>query len=786
MEANLINKRLQDLEDNIKKDLDLLKKYEDELRYSNDPRDLARFHQEIERQKESAANYQQEYDELKAKISTADREHLTGLLKEKESGLANLQKMLPEIWNIAQFRNRNFTGREQIMAELRSCLTSAQPEAWKQALWGMGGVGKTQIAVEYAYRHMADYKVIWWVRSEPATLASDYALLAVELHLPEKDLKDQIEIVRAVRRWLEKNPRWLMIFDSAIKPDDLGDYLPRFGEGHVIITSRNPNWGSTAKPLQIQVFSDEESIEFLEKRTGQKDDGTISNLAKDLENLPLALEQAGAYIEEKGITFRDYLKRFQKYQIEVLERGKPKDYPATIATTWKLAFQEVQEVSLIGANLLNLCSFLAPENIPRLLLTELANKLPDPLPSLADELEFDDAVAVLRCYSLVSSFEDYLSIHRLVQMVTRERLGDDGKKWAEAALRLIHDAFPYYSMDVRTWTICSILFPHALTTVEYGEVFEVSPEVIGSLLNRIGLFLRGRGELTHAKFLLERALKIDEKILPEDHSDVATVTNNLGMVFRDLGDLKQARDYLERALKIDEKILPEDHPMIATIVSNLGLVLKDMGDLEQARDYLERALKIDEKILPEDHPMIATIVSNLGLVLKDMGDLERARDYLERALKIDEKILPENHPDVALIASNLGMVLGGLGDLDQAKNYLERALKIDEKILPEDHPMIATIVSNLGLVLKDMGDLEQARDYLERALKIDEKILPEDHPMIATIVSNLGLVLKDMGDLERARDYLERVLKIDEKILPEDHPDTKFVRDSLKSLGNKS
>jgi len=212
---------------------------------------------------------------------------------------------LPEIWNIPRSQNHNFTGREQILTELRTALDSNQPGAWKQAIWGMAGVGKTQIANEYAYRYRDRYKAIWWIRSEePTILASDYAALSNKLGL-EMDSKDQAIIIGAVRRWLEYNSNWLLIFDNAVKTADVEEYLPRSGYGHVLITSKNPTWGGIAKPMEIKVFDRSESIQLIQNRTKQHDGS--NDLAEVMGDLPLALDQASAYIEENAISVSDYL-----------------------------------------------------------------------------------------------------------------------------------------------------------------------------------------------------------------------------------------------------------------------------------------------------------------------------------------------------------------------------------------------------------------------------------------------------------------------------------------------
>lgn len=298
MNENLTKRRLEILEGHINKDMDLLEEYEDELRYETDQRRLASYRQQIERQRESLTRYQQEYDELQKEVTPAEIRNITDLLQQKGAKLDELWKLLlPPVWNVPHIRNPNFTGREDILSDLRLALTSGEPSAWKQAALGMGGVGKTQLAVEYIYRHKPDYRVIWWIHSEePAAMAADYADLAASLDLPEKESIDQSETVRVVKRWLEHNSGWLLIFDNAHDQGAIRDYIPQGGAGHIIITSRNPNWGSVARLLPVKKFDRADSIEFLCKRTGQDYEEVADVLADELGDLPLALEQAGAYI----------------------------------------------------------------------------------------------------------------------------------------------------------------------------------------------------------------------------------------------------------------------------------------------------------------------------------------------------------------------------------------------------------------------------------------------------------------------------------------------------------
>jgi tetratricopeptide (TPR) repeat protein len=515
---------------------------------------------------------------------------------------------LPPIWNLPHLRNPNFTGREDLLTRLRQALTSGQPAALTQAIHGLGGVGKTQLAVEYAYRHAADYELVWWVRAEePAALAADYAALAGPLDLPEKDEPDQRLVVQAVRRWLGQHDGWLLVFDNARRPEDLRPYLPPGGAGHVLVTSRNPHWRALASPLTVQVMERTESVAFLLKRTGQTDEAAAGQLAAALGDLPLPLAQAGAYVSQTGTTFPAYLDLFQTRRTELWEKERPPlDYPATVATTWDLAFQQVQRASPAGADLLNLCAFLAPDDISQDLLRGGAQHLPPPLAeAVADPLRFDQAVAALLQYSLLERTGDALSIHRMVQAVARDRLAEEAHQtWAGAAVRIVADAFPSGNepQDVRIWPVCARLLPHALEAAGYAEALGVASEATGRLLNQAGTYLWGRAEFAQAKAAYERALATCEQSLGSEHPCVATAVNNLGGVLQALGDLAGARVALERALAIDEAAFGPHHSKVALRLWNLGTVLQEQGEIQSAREAYQRALATFEHFLGPDHP----------------------------------------------------------------------------------------------------------------------------------------------------------------------------------------
>ena len=274
---------------------------------------------------------------------------------------------LPPFWHIPYRRNPAFTGRESLLDRLHTALTSGEVAALTQAIAGLGGMGKTQLALEYSYRHAHEYEGLWWLRAEtPETLVADYAALAAAVELPESESADREVIVEAVRRWLAQQAQpWLLVFDNATGPESLRDYLPRRAFHHVLVTSRN------ARLLQVNVFEREESIAFLLERTGSEAHEVANVLAETLGDLPLALEQAGAYIETAGLDLTTYLERYRTHHAKLLARGNlSTEYPDTVATTWSLAFEAVEATTPASAALLNLLAFLAPDAIPRTLVVD--------------------------------------------------------------------------------------------------------------------------------------------------------------------------------------------------------------------------------------------------------------------------------------------------------------------------------------------------------------------------------------------------------------------------------
>jgi tetratricopeptide (TPR) repeat protein len=596
-------------------------------------------------------------------------------------------------------RNRHFSGRGELLQDLRKQLVATKAGAVVQAVQagavhGLGGVGKTQLAVEYAHRHAADYDLVWWVPAEqPLTISGRLAQLGRLLGLEElPSLEEQVGVVFDA---LGQRDRWLLVYDNAQQPADLQGLWPPAGGGHLLVTSRNPAWGGVATPVAVDVLQRDQAIGFLAERTGSSDQATLDELAEVFGDLPLALEQAAAYLEETTTTPADYLELLHDRAEELFALGRP---AGSELTTWTIALDRIKTQTPVAEDLLCLCAFLAPDDLPRSLLVEHPEVLPERLAStVTDRVGFGQVLGALRRYSLVTVTAEALSTHRLVQAVVRHSLDSEpARVWAAAAVALVGAAFPGKAEDVGVWPAAGQLLPHALAATDQAALVGSDPTATSGLLHAAGRYLWGRAEHTQAKALHQRALAIRETQLGPDHPDTAISLTNLGVVLRALGDLAGAHTNFQRVLAINEARLGADHPTTAISLTNLASVLRDQGDLDGARRLQERAVAIFEARLGADHPTTAQSLGNLANVLRAQGDLDGARRLQERAVAIFEARLGGDHPDTAQSINNVAGILRAQGDLDGARRLQERAVAIFEASLGADHP--TTVRSRANLV----------------------------------------------------------------------------------------
>ena len=679
-------------------------------------------------------------------------------------------------------RNPHFTGRDEDLSKLARDLTAGS-RVMVQSVHGMGGIGKTQLAAEYAHAHARDYDLVWWVAAEePAAIPDQFTALAARLGLDPAAEPDALQ--EQVCDRLRTVPGWLLVFDNADATADIQPWLPPGPmppgvPGHVIVTTRRGGFAALGQVMDLDVIDLADAVRLLHSRVPRLGQDAAEQIAGELGRLPLALEQAAAYLDISQMPGSEYLDLLRTRAADLHRRGQvAARQDVTIATLWDLSLERIDVQHPVAVQLLDVCAYLAPEPIPLDLFTTHPELLPQPLAAAAiDPLAFADTMAVLADYSLAVRTPAGLQLHRLVQGTIRARhlhvgpatqarestgqeagsvLGSPNDPLTVTLTLLRADAPAEITGVPAAWPRWAVLLPHVLTATGHlgraaGGPGPASMKDASWLLDRAGVYLRVRGRPADSKPLLERALAVDEAAYGPDHPDVGPALNNLAATLLDLGQPEAARSLLERALAITEAAYGPDHPTVAIALNNLAATLRDLGQPEAARPLQERALAIDEAAYGPDHPNVGIDLNVLALILQDSRQPEAARPLLERALAITEAAYGANHPTVATRLNNLALTLRDLGQPDAARPLLERALAIDEAAYGADHPTVATRLNNLAMILRDLGQPEAARPLLERALAIGEAAYGADHPAVATRLSNLALILRDLGQPEAAR-----------------------------------
>ena len=535
--------------------------------------------------------------------------------------IPRLPGSLPPVWNVPA-RNLGFTGRDRLLVAIREKLL-ASDRAVVQALQGMGGVGKTQLATEYAHRFAGTYDLVWWVAAEKGGLIGDqFAALAAELGCGE--VAARIEAIRsAVLRELRKPGRWLLIFDNAESPEDVRPWLPG-GNGHVLITSREHQWAELAAPVEIDVLSRHESVAILQDRVAGLTGAAAARLATELGDLPLAITQAAGFMTETGMLAAEYLNLLQTRAGQLLSQGVPGSYPRSLAAATQLAIDRLADDDPPAAEIANLCAFLAPEPIPSDLFTGAVSNLPADLAGrVADPLTWRQTLARLTKQSLVRVDHNGLQMHRLTQVILRDRLTSEqatsGRACTEAILSANH---PGRVEDPATWPAWARLMPHLLA----ADLTATTSPDLRQLACDASVYLVFRGDARSGYDLTTRIYQPWRHRLGDNDPHVWSVGDSLAWALRLMWRFAEALKLDQDILGRRRRILGEDHRDSLWSACHLALDLHHMGEVQAARDLNQDTLARSRRILGEDHPDTVVVAVNLAWNLHDLGEVEASRD----------------------------------------------------------------------------------------------------------------------------------------------------------------
>ena len=710
------------------------------------------------------------------------------------------------LWTVPYARNPHFTGREDLLQHLEQLLAAEQPGepmniqqavlTQVQAITGLGGIGKTQIAIEYAYRSrlQGHYRHTMWISAGSSdTILTSFVELA-RLIMPAlvEEETNQCAIVAAVLRWLEQGRQpWLLIFDNA---DDLSlvqPYLPRWGNGCILLTTRAHAVGAIASSLEVDSMGVMEATHLLLRRAHRFSTSSSEELdeaimlVNALAHFPLAVDQAGAYIEETGCSLGTYHELYLRYRHTLLaRRGRQcTDYPDSVATTWSLSFAHVERTNPAAAELLQLCAFLAPDHVPEELLTEGAPHWPVALcEAVSNPLNFNQMLETLLAFSLVKRLSEdrMLSLHRLVQVVQMERMDTEvHQSWAQRLVRAMHALFPQDTQDVANWPRCQ----RYLEQIEACDVLIQHQHLLlpeaGDLLDRAGTYMREHMWYTQAEPIYRHALAIRERHLGPEHPDTGTTVHNLAILQRDIGNFVEAEQLYRRALTIRERHLGPEHSYTANTYSNLANLYLAQRRYREAEPLYRRALTIREHHFDPHHPDSDDQLHTLANCCVTQGRYKEAELLYQRILAIREQRLGPLHYRTANILNNLAVLYLSQGRYAEAEPLYRRVLVMREQQFGPTHPHTATSLYNLATLERDKGNFVEAERLYQRVVAIREQQTSPEHSTFADYLGGLARLYQKQGKMEQAQALAMRALRIHEQQLGPHHPSTS---DDLQTL----
>ena len=434
-------------------------------------------------------------------------------------------------------KNNKFTGREELLKNIRNTFLTNNEISLVQAyaMTGMGGIGKTETVKEYAYQYLKEYQHVWWVNAESgASIESAYRSFAERNKLGSPEDKSETVIMN-VRNWMQKNDRWLFIFDNAENEKLLEQYYssPVSEERHILITSRNRRFLNIT-PIDISVFTEKEACDFIEKYTNKPADEHFRELARKMGYLPLALNQAGVYMKIHLKSYQEYLDLYNKYNLQLLKKYDDDPEMKTVATTWQISLEKIDNKA--SKQLLNLCAFFGPDNVFTKWFQQASSVLPEELREAADdELVYIDVIAELTKYSLVSlNDEGALSIHRLVQEVIRDSLKKEQSDWRNICIHILNELSYTDFSTAESRSLFLSLAPH-VDSVMQGINDEEATEEVSLLYHFLGWGFVELADYPFALIYFGKALAICEKVLGKEHPNTKTVINNMAITFKGSG-----------------------------------------------------------------------------------------------------------------------------------------------------------------------------------------------------------------------------------------------------------
>jgi class 3 adenylate cyclase/tetratricopeptide (TPR) repeat protein len=683
----------------------------------------------------------------------------------------------PIIWGNVPPRNPNFTGRLDLLDQLRERLTShGAMAALPSALHGLGGIGKTQLVTEYIYRHLSDYDLIWWIdAARPTQIRAGLTELARQLGLPgSSEANTAVPAVREALRAGRPFRRWLLVFDAAENPEEVRPFLPANGSGEVLITSRNPEWAGVARPLELAVFEREESIELLGRRGPRTDESDAELLAEKLGDLPLAIEQAAAWRAVTGMPVREYLRLFDESVAEILDSSVHTDYERSVAAAWNVSFDELRMRNPAAHQILHICAFFSPEPISRDLFTGVSRVSisPELDAALHDPIKLARAIRDINRYGLakIDHGNNTLQLHRLVQLVLRNRVmvPQAQAQMMHGAHQLLASLDPNDPESSRHWPRYRELLPHAYASDIMGCDDDWARQLVINLMR----FLSAWGDHEEALRLAQRAGERFERDLGPSHPQTLRVCSHLGLYLWGAGRYEEASRVNQRTLRLRIELSGEDSEEVVALQGNIVIDLRAQGDFATAAKLSDDVYRKYTRWFGEDDPETLDAAYQHALSLRLSGEYRAAADLDADIANRRSEVLGYDH--MKTLSSRAAVIV----DLREAGEY--RRARIDQEKITElfrarfgkDDPAQAAYSFLLSVSRRKDGDHAQALELSTPALAQLSLLYGPGHATALACALAHSIDLRNAGDLAASKKLGEDTFDWYRRSLGEDHPHT--------------
>ncbi|MFI6131181.1 FxSxx-COOH system tetratricopeptide repeat protein [Micromonospora sp. NPDC051141] len=659
-----------------------------------------------------------------------------------------------------------FVGRD--LTQLDALLGSAASgvAVGQAAVHGLGGVGKSELVLHYARHRLERYRLVWWVIADsPDAIEVGLGELTLRLH-PAATLADAHEWAVG---WLQAHSGWLLVLDNVENLDHILGLLGLIrGRGDILVTTRRDvgtAWWrrSGLTPLRLGVLDRADSVDLLHQLTGLDDPDGAAGLAEEMGDLPLALEQAAAFISRQpDVDFDGYRQRLiHRFSRMATHAGGDGRSQRTIAGVWQITMQTVAEQMPLAARVLDVLAWLAPDGLPVDVLYPLAD----------DPDDARDAVALLVSYNMISRTDATVGVHRLVQAVTRlNQPAEDLDSPVDDATGLLVAAVPGDPLaNPAGWPRWTALLPHIDVLTGAVPAEARTPEQL-YLADRAATFRQGQGQHAAAISQFERVLADRRRILGDDHPDTLSSVHNLASVYTAVGRVTEAIRLFEQVLADCRRVLGDDHPNTLTSASNLAGAYESAGWVTKAITLYEHVLADHRRTLGDDHPDTLSSIHNLAGAYESAGRAAEAITLYEQVLTDRRRILGDDHPRTLSSINNLAYTYDSVGRTAEAIDLYQQVLADRRRTLGDDHPHTLNSVNNLACAYESAGLTTEATTLYEQVLADCRRILGDDHPHTLTSINNLAGAYKTAGRITEAITLFEQVLADCRRVLGDDHP----------------